>query len=107
MNSCRRTFLFFKPKFLFLYKTRRHSLFLRTDDGKTPSTKESIDLLNVFSGEDAGCLVFSFSCCPGFSCFRDHKLSCFTTPPSLQDLEFLSLYLTTIYFLRRGANSVV
>lgn len=83
VSSCRRTLLFFKPKFLFLYKTRRHSLFLRTDDGKTPSTKDSIDLLNMFSGEDAGCLVFSFSCCPSFSCFRDHKPPCFTTPPRL------------------------
>lgn len=105
MSSCRWTLLSFKPKFLFLYKTCHHSLFLRTEDGKTPSTKDSIDLLNMISGKDAGCLVLSFSCCLGFSWFRDNKLLCFTTPPSLQD--FLSLYLTTLYFICWDANYVV
>ena len=88
VSSRRWTLVFFKPQCLFLYKTRRHSSFLRIDDGKTCSTKDSIDLLNMFSGEDAGSLVLSSSPCPGFSLLRDHKLLCFTEPPTLQDLAF-------------------
>lgn len=97
VSSYRWTLLFFKVKFLLLCKTWHHSLFLRTDDGKTPGTKDSIDLLNKFSGQDAAWLVFSFSCCPGFSWLWDHKMACFTTPPRLQVREFLSLYPTTTY----------
>lgn len=64
VSSRRRTLAFFKPQCLFLYKTRRHSSFLRIDDGKTCSTKDSIDLLNMFSGEDAQFLTLPWPFMP-------------------------------------------
>lgn len=39
----------------------------------------------MFSAEGSGCLVRTFSCRPGFSCFRESKVLRFTAPPRSQD----------------------